>query len=1534
MQNVREFILAQHVAKNIDRAQTKKLLREISDAAVREDIAIIGLAGRFASAGDEEQYWDSLVEGANCLRDFPQLRKDDQREILRNPAHAELLLGAPVAEADLDRIYDLSGYMDRIDTFDAGFFSIPPLEADYMDPHQRVALEIAYEAMENAGYGGEAMRGSRTGVFVGRDQTNYSYYKMFSERSPMQLSGSWEGMVASRISYLFDFTGPSMMTDTACSAGAVCIHQAIQSLTLGECDVALAGGINLSSGGEVRPEHINGASMDNVVSSASTVRTFDARADGTLWGEGAGIVVLKPLARALADGDHIRAVIKGTAINNDGTSNSITAPNALMQERVILDAWSRASVDPETISYIEAHGTGTVLGDPIEAKGLTNAFRRHTQARQFCGIGSLKTSMGHMVAASGVAAVTKVVKMLEAGQLAPSANFASPNPYIDFTGSPLYVNDRLSEWEPVDGVRRAGVSSFGFIRTNAHMVLEEAPAYRPSEPAHSASLFTLSAKTPTALRQLVDRFARTLENTPFSLNDICATVNLGRGHYEHRLLIVARSVEEIRDRLREVYSDGIASRPARAVFAGSHALVSAKKRDREPGELTAEERRSITADAATALGDYLRDGDVRHLERLGQCYVAGAQVDFAEFYPRESRRRVPLPTYPYAPDRHWAPILTSRVQLQGPATSFSHPILGTIVSSEADEIVFTSTMSPRTHWVLDDHRINRTAVIPGTTYLEMARAAYAHVTGAEHMRLSQVFFLTPLSLDEDESAVVTTTLTRDGNEYAFRIAGARDGESVPLVEGRIGASDSTVQRRELDLIAIAAAAAEVHDPYDAEPETDVFQFGPRWDCVRAAWIGETESTARIRLRDGVSRESEIALHPAMLDHAVNLVSQMGEHTYLPYVYKELVLHGPMPDEFHSVITKRRGADGDEVITYDVDLVDAEGNVFAQVRDYSVKRVDWSRFQLDSAPRSLEFSWREVPDAEQVAVSEGSWVLVICDSPAGRQWEQTFEAVGRAVEVVRLTGDIEADATSFTAVTDRVAAGAEGIVWAFDGGDGQQATDARQLFSFVRHLVDSRVRPSEGLKIAVRDAWSFSADDRVAPAAAAAAALGIVVGQEHENLLVDVVSAGRDADNAVLVREIVDVHRATPRTVVGSRVLIRRADFAAGRTVEDHTVTGATIVITGGTGGLGLALAERFAAAGAARLLLLSRRTPDEATRARIDAIPGARWFGVDLAREDDVHAFTEWLRTEQIAIDIVLHAAGIAGAGFLARKEEAEFAAVLAPKVSGAHAATQLLTVPDQGRIVFFSSITSLLGGPGQGDYCAANAYMDGLAADLRSRGVHAASVRWPAWSGAGMAVEHGVDDQAPVRSISLDDGFQWLLGVLAEPADDIVPSTFDTRVLADEAAGLPFEIPAEVAAQIAAKPENIPSGDEITSVQLTGIADPTPVQVAVGSCYGAVLGLSKIDAFASFQELGGNSLVTTQLLGVLGERYPGVVDIADLFSYSTVVDLADFIASSTGQEEPATESPRDDLLGEVLAELRDDELSAMFANEGVASHE
>ncbi|TYP72395.1 beta-ketoacyl synthase N-terminal-like domain-containing protein [Paenibacillus methanolicus] len=650
-----------------------------------KEIAIIGMSVKLPGANDIDELWERLTGREDAIRPLPPDRQRDSRPFVQ----------AFTALRAEDAAYSHGGYLDEVDRFDYGLFQLSPKEAALMDPNQRLFLEAAWEAIEDAGYGGRRIEGTRTGVYLGyADWPVYGQY--ISKHQPADIGtasiGNTPSIMASRISYLLDLQGPAFLVDTACSSSLVAIHLACMAIRGGECDMAIAGGVKLC----LMP--VDGVFEIGIESAARVTRTFDDRADGTVWSEGTAVYLLKPLDRALRDGDAIHAVIKGSAMNNDGASAGITAPNAAAQERLLTQAWKDADVDPATIAYVEAHGTGTRLGDPIEADGLTRAFRRYTDRRQFCAIGSAKSNIGHLDAASGAAGMAKAIAALKYKAIPPTLHFSMPNRNIAFESSPLYVSDKLEPWAS-EGPRRCGVSSFGFSGTNCHLVLEEAPAPPAGElleAADEAELLALSARGPIALQALIGRYVSDLPSNPATLRQLCYTANTGRGRHGTRLSIVARGKDELRAKLKKLLEQGVTSYPEEGIYYGDRSGRLARQRigDTPAPDVAASRDPSLSA----AVGE--DPSTDRNKQRDDACdqaarqFVQGIEPEWDLLYGSEAIRKARVPRYPFQRSRCWLASAPETAETHAGPTSNSKmadtlPTSASVVLTGRDDGAYT-----------------------------------------------------------------------------------------------------------------------------------------------------------------------------------------------------------------------------------------------------------------------------------------------------------------------------------------------------------------------------------------------------------------------------------------------------------------------------------------------------------------------------------------------------------------------------------------------------------------------------------------------------------------------------------------------------------------------------------------------------------------------------------------------------------------------------------------------------------------------------
>lgn len=610
----------------------------------REDaIAIVGMSGRYPGASNVREYWDNLVHARNAIRDIPTSRWDVDQYY--DPALNKK-----------GKVYCKSmGMLDDIEHFDPLFFNIPPSEAELMDPQHRIFLQEGYKAFEDAGYNARTLNEKRCGVYLGIMSNEYGV--MLNRQARANATGNSFAIAAARIPYFLNLKGPAIPIDTACSSSLVGTHLARQALINKEIDMALVGGVSLY----LTPESYISMCEAGMLSPDGQCKAFDNGANGFVPGEGAGALVLKRLKDAEADRDHIYGIIIGSGINQDGKTNGITAPSAKSQMDLERDIYETYGIDPESISYVEMHGTGTKQGDPIELEALSTVFQEKTDKKQFCAIGSVKSNIGHTSAAAGVASVQKVLLCMNHKTLVPTLNFTTPNEHFQFEHSPLYVNTELKPWESADGKpRRACVSSFGYSGTNAHIVIEE---YQPEQKndqltkQHHSTLFVLSAKKEQQLKayaKVMKDYANSIEE--IDLEDMAYTLQTGREAMDYRMAFLADSKEAVIKAL----GDYLADVPNSSIFA---AHVKAKKSEIKLFE--------TDHDAKALLQTWI---EKKRLEKVAELWVKGLQIDWNGLYGAHMPRRISLPAYPFAKEYYWLPHQEDKPENSGSAQPYSEPI--------------------------------------------------------------------------------------------------------------------------------------------------------------------------------------------------------------------------------------------------------------------------------------------------------------------------------------------------------------------------------------------------------------------------------------------------------------------------------------------------------------------------------------------------------------------------------------------------------------------------------------------------------------------------------------------------------------------------------------------------------------------------------------------------------------------------------------------------------------------------------------------
>ncbi len=809
-----------------------------------ESIAIVGLAGRYPMAENLDIFWRNLVEGRDCVTAMPGDRWN-YRE----------LAGDGVPDGHL-----MGGFIDGVTCFDALFFNISPREARRMDPQERLFLEIAWETLEEAGYTPESLKqgceSDQIGVYVGATWSMYQLLDADLARSGHGVgANSWLWAIANRVSYVMGFGGPSLVVDTACSSSLAALHMARKAILEGSCTAALAGGVNL----DLHPAKRMIVQEAGFLAEDGRCRAFGRGGSGYVPGEGVGAVLLRRLSLALRDGDHIHAVIRSSTMNHGGRTAGFTVPNTLAQGELVRRALREAGTPAASITYLEAHGTGTALGDPIEVEGLCQAFRGDADRHGYCALGSVKTNIGHLEAAAGIAGLTKVLLQMRHRLIAPSLHSGELNEYIDFDNSPFFVPQRTCPWQPERDLReglppRAGISSFGAGGANVHLILEAAPPLSRRGGEGGPVLLVYSARSEERLRMLVvrhrDYLAKGLSRGQVpDLADMAFTLQTGRQALSQRLAVVCVDAAVALAQL-EAYLSGL---PATA--------------ERLSGKARPNHEAQAEAEAAF---------ESRDLKSLARLWVEGVTLDWRRL--GDAGRRLSLPTYPFARVPHWL----------GEARTAGPPAPGLVFKpSGPDRLRCTLSASAA---YIRDHCVGGQHLLPGVAYLELARAA-AVVAGTTPTCLSRIAWLRPLRLEQGEVALEVRLESSGEGRLAFTVSSADHEHArgqldvLPLAPPQ--ALDLAALERRLDTVESGASCY-------ARFKACGFDYGPSFQAIERLHRRGREALALLAAPPAIAAElPSLVCHPSFLDSCLHLVIALlpqDGSPHLPYGLGELTLY--------------------------------------------------------------------------------------------------------------------------------------------------------------------------------------------------------------------------------------------------------------------------------------------------------------------------------------------------------------------------------------------------------------------------------------------------------------------------------------------------------------------------------------------------------------------------------------------------------------------------------------------------------------------
>jgi acyl transferase domain-containing protein/acyl carrier protein/SAM-dependent methyltransferase len=1288
--------LAAHLAE-LDPAAAAGPAPSAAPAASEDGIAVIGVAGRYPGAKDVDAFWENLRAGRESIREVPEARWDWR---------------AHVDAGRKDRAYTRwGGFIEDVDCFDALFFGISPREAKLLDPQQRLFIETAWHAMEDAGYTRQGLKaaarracGGDVGVFAGAMHQAYRLLGMEAVQSGLLVQANhWS--IANRVSYLFDFTGPSLTVDTACSASLAAIHLACESLRRGECGVAIAGGVNLV----LHPQQPLELSRAGMLSKGPHNSAFGAAGDGFVQGEGVGAVVLKPLAAALADGDRVLAIIRGSAMNAGGKTSGYTVPNPNAQAELVATALRRAGLAAEQVGYVECHGTGTSLGDPIEIAGLADAFRAVGRAPVPCAIGSVKTNIGHLEAAAGIAGFTKTVLQLAHAELVPSLHAEPPNPRIDFAAGPFAVQRGTSPWPaPAYGRRAAGVSSFGAGGANIHVVLEEAPAVEPREAMTGSFLVPLSARDPERLRALAARLSSWLARTDAALADIAFTLATGREAMECRAAFVVSDTAELRRALGTI-------EPAGASAAADATAVE----------------RALAA---------------RDLPALARLWCAGAAIDWAPLFTGESRRRVGLPGYPFARERHWLPEIAP-----APVAPATHPLLGAPLPTLAAEAVWGVSLSAQ-DTLLADHVVENVPTLPGVASIELAVAAARALGRALPLRICDVAWLrrvTPI----DEAVDARLVLRGAGERIGFSL----ECGDVACARGRIEAGTSAPAALAPLAGGRIVSAAELY----ASLERRGIVYGPTFRTIREVRVDGTEAEAVAVAGEGFGG---CILHPGLLDAALQTTAALlGDGPLLlPFAVGAVDIFRAPPANCR-LRARLIEPPADGVARFDVTIADADGAACVTLRDLAGRIASaepaippcyepvWIEAPAAPVPASADLAVLSVEDdAARAALTAALPGVAMLPAPRGREgWAGLIGASRRVVFVCPATSGAEAP---------------------------------RQML----HLCQALAASPDPAAVTVLATGALAAlpGDSANPWAAAAFGVARTAAHERPDWSVRCldVAEWRDAPAA-----LTDPGDARGREIAwrGGRRLARVLRQFTPEARRPAFRTGGTYVILGGAGGIGMALAGHLASRYRARVALIGRTEPAPERLAALSAAGGVAFFRADATDGAALRAALAAVRARFGDIHGAIHSAIVMQDQAFATMQDAAFDAAFDVKSLGTLNLIEALAEgarPDW--LALFSSANSFAANAGQANYVAGCLFKDACAPlAARRLGCDVHVINWGFWGEVGRVADpayRALLARRGVQPIGTAEGIAAIEALLAAGTPQALVLRAEARVLAD----------------------------------------------------------------------------------------------------------------------------------------------------------
>ncbi|CAM2843986.1 polyketide synthase, type I [Legionella steigerwaltii] len=1264
------------------------------------DIAIIGMSGIFPQAPDVDAFWNNLYQGKDCISEVPSSRWNWRDLTVR-----------------------WGGFIDHVDQFDAAFFNISPHEAELIDPQQRLFLQTAWKTIEDAGYTPATLAALKTGLFVG--VFNHDYAELLQKNEVMDAyltTGTMNSMIANRISYILNLRGPSETIDTACSSSLVAIHQAVHAILQGDCDLALAGGVNTL----ITPTSFVAAHQAGMLSDDGRCKTFDKNANGYVRGEGAGAILLKKLSRALQDGDHIYGVIKGTAVNHGGHVNTLTAPNPNAQAEVIISACQRAQVPIDSIQYIETHGTGTPLGDPIEINGLKKAFQHlaleqniQSLPKQYCGLGAVKTHIGHLESAAGIAGIIKTLLAMNHEMLPANLHLNELNPYIEIEDSPFYLVDKLTKWSKVPGKpRRAGVSSFGFGGANAHIILEESPERTPAPfPNHHSYLISLSAMTLPALQQRIVDLLKWLDNQKDapSLASLSYTLNTGRQHFSKRFCVIVKTIAELKKQLQSILSHKDIE---------SHVL------------------------------DYELNQQTNDLIQLRINYLQGQSIDWQAIYG-DYQGKISLPTYPFAKESHW-------VEIKNNSQCDTHTLIDENISTFS-----ASAFSKRftgNEFYLRDHRINNEQVLPGAVCLEMVRvAANMAANNQQVTTLSKITWKKPI-INPDLSTPLHVLLFPETDCVSFSVTDK--DEVVSYVTGTMHYLDNAAEtpHTALDLHELKTALPYTQDPqaiYTHFNHTGI-SYGPSFQVIQSIHFDENMLLAEIALPADL-QHNEFVLHPCLFDGILQTTQALlknREALYLPFSIEQVDIYRALSNTCYVHAHLISTEDSLRMPTCNIQVTDVEGTLLLVITGFTLYAVHEplqpeatvAYYSHQWTTQAVRASTRKTPDS----------ILILGSN------EQSVQAIRK-----QFSGHTVSYLLLHDLAQVNINALSECIIIALEelNGESLSTTEIQKKLEQTYYLVHTVVTQISKLK-PKHPVQLIGISKTPSIFSRALDGFAKCVHQEQSNISCRFIELH---DLSLLANEITQNEIYVRYDEQNQRYIRHYVPLPSLKETPPMLKKSGVYLITGGMGGLGYLFATYLAKHYQAKIVLTGRTTLSEQHQKRVAELEqngaSVAYVSADVSSYEDVQTLIQTTKKRFGALNGIIHAAGLTQDGLIVNKTIPEIEKVVAPKIYGAcnlHTAT---CKEPLDFFILFSSASAVFGNLGQSDYAYANRFLDEFACERekqRAQGDcygHTLSINWPLWEEGGLHIapeyQQELEQTLGILSLSTQQGLSAFLHAL-----------------------------------------------------------------------------------------------------------------------------------------------------------------------------